>query len=316
MKLDRFSKFCWLLLAYMVAVILWGAFVRATGSGAGCGSHWPTCNGEVIPRLPSVETAIEFTHRLSSGLLGLLMLGLAIGAFRKFPKGSPVRRGALASFFFVATEALVGAGIVKFEWVAHNDSAARVVTGAFHLANTFLLLAALSLTAWWASGGDLFGFRNRGWLGRLMALCLLGTALVGAGGAVTALGDTLVQNAGIRAEDSPVVAALIEARVYHPVSALLLGLLLGAALWAASGANWNDRTRRLGWLAAGAYSVQLFCGLVNVALKAPVWLQLVHLLLADVFWILLVLLAASALSRPVQAGSRREVFAEGAPEGV
>ncbi len=302
LKFDGFAKFCWLLLAYMVAVILWGAFVRATGSGAGCGSHWPTCNGEVIPRSPSAATAIEFTHRASSGLLGLLMVGLVIGAFRKFPKGSPVRWGAVASLCFVVTEALVGAGIVKFEWVAHNDSVARVVTGAFHLANTFLLLACLSLTAWWASGGATFRFSNRGWLGRFMALCLIGTALLGAGGAVTALGDTLVQNSGIRAEDSPVVAALIEARVYHPLSALLLAFLLGAALWKASESGWDDRTRRLAWATAATYSVQLVCGLVNVSLKAPVWLQLVHLLLADTFWILLVLLAASSLSRRVQSG--------------
>ncbi|MFN8454080.1 MAG: COX15/CtaA family protein [Anaerolineae bacterium] len=77
-KLDRFAKYVWTVLAYNLAVILWGAFVRASGSGAGCGSHWPLCNGEVIPRTPQMETLVEFTHRLTSGLALLLVIGLTI----------------------------------------------------------------------------------------------------------------------------------------------------------------------------------------------------------------------------------------------
>jgi heme A synthase len=93
-------------------VILWGAFVRATGSGAGCGSHWPLCNGELVPRAPQVETVIEFIHRATSGLAFLLVLGLFVLAWRVYPKGDLVRRAAALSFLFIVTEALVGAGLV------------------------------------------------------------------------------------------------------------------------------------------------------------------------------------------------------------
>src|SRR6187402_3305687 len=78
-------------LALSVAVILWGAFVRATGSGAGCGSHWPLCNGVMVPRAPTLQTIIEFTHRLTSGLLLILMVALVYTACRTFPKGHPAR---------------------------------------------------------------------------------------------------------------------------------------------------------------------------------------------------------------------------------
>lgn len=302
MKFDRFAKYCWILLGYTVLVILWGAFVRATGSGAGCGSHWPTCNGEVIPRSPGLETVIEFTHRLSSGLLGLLTLGLLAGAFRKFPKYSPVRKGAWTVLFFVVSEALVGAGIVRFEWVAANASAARVITVAFHLANTYFLLACLALTAWWASGGEVFAFRGQGKLGRLAAACLAGSVFLGAGGAVTALGDTLARTPGIRAEDSVVVSTLIDARIHHPLSALALGGLLAVTCWVGAGGRWSLRTQRLALGVGAVFSSQLFVGALNVYLKAPVWMQLVHLLFADVFWILLVLLTASALAERGAAG--------------
>src|SRR5690606_20615724 len=107
-------------------------FVRATGSGAGCGSHWPTCNGQIIPRPEHIEMLIEFIHRLTSGLAGVVVLLLFIWAFRAYPKRHLVRKAAAFSLFFVITEGLVGAGLVLFEWVAYNDSIARVISMAVH----------------------------------------------------------------------------------------------------------------------------------------------------------------------------------------
>jgi heme a synthase len=63
----RFAIFAWAVLAYNLAVVLWGAYVRATGSGAGCGNHWPLCDGPVTPQTPAGATIIEFTHRVTSG---------------------------------------------------------------------------------------------------------------------------------------------------------------------------------------------------------------------------------------------------------
>ena len=153
MKLTNYAKYAWGVLAYNLLVILWGAYVRATGSGAGCGSHWLLCNGEVIPRAPGMETMIKLTHRLTSGLAFLLVLGMLVWALSAYSRGHSVRRGAWLSTFFILTEALVGAGLVLFEWVADDVSTGRVISMAVHLINTFLLLACLALTAWWASGG-------------------------------------------------------------------------------------------------------------------------------------------------------------------
>ncbi|MGH9323233.1 MAG: COX15/CtaA family protein [Vicinamibacteria bacterium] len=290
------ATLAWGLLAYTILVILWGAFVRATGAGAGCGSHWPLCNGEVIPRSPSAETVIEFTHRLSSGLLGILVVLLNVLAFRSFPAGHQARKAAFVSFLFVVAEALVGAGLVRFEWVASNASAARVYVMAFHLVNTFLLLGAMAIAAWLMTRDRVLLLRGPGVVLGPLVLALLGVLLVGSSGATTALGDTLVLNAGIKPEDSPVVAKLVATRFYHPTLAIGVFLLLvGVVLWL------RPRVRREAhrygrWLLA-VFGAQLLLGASNVFLMAPVWMQIVHLAVSDVLWVLLVLMTAEALSR-------------------
>ena len=109
MQLTRFAKFAWFVLIWNVITALWGAFVRATGSGAGCGSHWPLCNGQVVPQAEQVATLVEFSHRIMSGLAMIGVLVLLIWAFRAYPKRHPVRFGAVASAVFIILEALVGA---------------------------------------------------------------------------------------------------------------------------------------------------------------------------------------------------------------
>ena len=294
--MSRFARFCWGVLGYNVLVILWGAFVRATGSGAGCGSHWPTCNGEIIPRPQSVETLIEFTHRATSGLALLAVLALFVWAFRTHPRKHIVRLGASLSLFFIITEALLGAGLVLFEWVAHNTSVARAISMPLHLLNTFLLLAALTLTAWWASGGAVFRLRGQGRLLHVLVGGLLAVLVVGMTGAVIALGDTLFLGLGVQPEESPLVRTLIAIRPIHPVVAVLAGVYLSTAgIWVL-----NQRPHpvvgRLVMTLMMLYLVQLVAGAVNVVLKAPVWMQLLHLLLSDVLWVVLVLLSAAALS--------------------
>jgi len=315
MKVSRFAAYTWALLAYNLVVILWGAFVRATGSGAGCGAHWPTCNGEVIPRAPQMETLIEFTHRLSSGLVLLLVIGLVVWAYRAFPKGDPVRWGALFSLFFTITEALVGAGLVLFELVADNDSMARAWSMAIHLVNTFLLLGAVTLTAWWASGGAQVRLRNQGAVGRVLAAGFLGMLLLGISGAITALGDTLFPAGslaeGIRQDFSPTAHILIQLRIWHPVIAVAVGFYLFFGARFVAQQRHTALTRRFAWGVMALFGIQLIAGVVNLALLAPIWMQLVHLLLADLVWITLVLLSAAALAQPLPQTTPLEVARPG-----
>jgi len=306
--MTRFARFCWLVLAYNVLVILWGAFVRATGSGAGCGSHWPLCNGEIIPRAPAIETLIEFTHRLTSGLSGVLVLAMVIWAFRAYPRGHIVRLGALLSLFFIITEALVGMSLVRYEWVARNVSYERAVVMAVHLANTLLLLGAFTLTAYWASGGARFRLRGQGWTGAGVLGALLLMMLVGMGGAVTALGDTLQQLGAI--QQSPVIGqTLLALRIYHPWMAILVSVYMITVLTAIALQRPTRLTLRLAVAFNLLYVGQLLLGALNVWLKAPVWMQLIHLAITDALWVMLVIFAAGALSvqpQPAAAVEMRE----------
>lgn len=304
-RLSRFAAFAWANVAYNLVVILWGAFVRATGSGAGCGDHWPLCDGQVVPRSPGAEQLVEFSHRLTSGLALLGVVALFVWALRAFERGHRVRRGALASLVLILIEALIGAGLVLFELVATNVSLARAVVIALHLANTFLLVGALTLTAWWASGGRAITLRGHGRLPWLLGAGLLGTLVVGSSGAITALGDTLLQLGALPGGVSQPITGtshpLVQMRILHPMIGMLVGLFTLALVRAVS-MHWaTPAAHRLSLTLVALFLVEILVGGLNVTLKAPVWMQLIHLLLADLIWINLVLLSAVTLARPAEA---------------
>lgn len=292
--------FSWSVLAYTVAVILWGAFVRASRSGAGCGAHWPLCNGVVIPRDPSLETIIEFSHRLTSGLALAAVILLLVWVWRASFAGHQARQAAAWSVFFMLTEAAVGAGLVLFEYVAENESIARAQWMAAHLVNTFFLLAAQTLTAWWVSGRSPVAIGGNGRRVVVLAVIATGLLLVGASGAVAALGDTLFPERtlaeALAADLSPTSHLTIRLRVLHPTLAVLtaLGLVFGAPRLARSG---SATAAALGRWVASLAGLQLVIGAASVILLAPVWMQLLHLAVADLVWILFVLLGASVLAR-------------------
>jgi heme A synthase len=311
MKLSRLAIYAWGVLIFNLVVILWGAYVRASGSGAGCGSHWPLCNGEAFPRTPQIATMIEFTHRLSSGLALILIIGLFGWVFRAYARGHITRRAASFSLLFIFTEALVGAGLVLFELVAHNTSIARAVVIALHLMNTFLLLGALALTAWWISGGRPVRLKGQGLIGWVLGIGLVSMLVLGASGGVTALGDTLFPARslaeGLQQDFSPTAHILVRLRLFHPLIAVSVGIYLIIAGAVSTRLRPGAVTKRLARLLTVLYLVQLGAGALNVALQAPIWLQLVHLLLSDLIWITLVLLVSTALARPVPIQSEETI---------
>ncbi|HTX90394.1 MAG TPA: COX15/CtaA family protein [Anaerolineales bacterium] len=298
--MNRFAKFSWIVLAWTELDILWGAFVRASGSGAGCGNHWPTCNGDILPTPQHLETFIEFTHRTLSGVALLLVLALLIWGWRSHPKGHPVRIGATGSAVFILLEAALGAGLVLLDLVAANNSALRAAAVAVHLLNTFFLLAFLALTAWWASGGNALTLKQQGALPLLFGLGLAGVALLGMTGAITALGDTLFPARTLAqglAQDADLNASfLVRLRVIHPILASLVGLYLLGLAQHLHRKTKPAASRRLSLLVGGLVLSQLTAGILNLLLLAPIWMQIVHLLLADSVWVSLVLLSASSLA--------------------
>ncbi|MCC6731438.1 MAG: protoheme IX farnesyltransferase [Chthonomonadales bacterium] len=299
MHRTRFPHYAWGLLLYNVGVIAWGAYVRATGSGAGCGNHWPTCDGQVFPRPRSAEMLVELSHRLSSGLVLLGVLALVAWAMRAYPAGHRVRRVALLALLFTLTEALLGAVLVKYGLVVGNQSAARAVAMSAHLLNTFALLAGLTLTAWYASGGAPIRLRGQGAIGWGLMLALVGVALLGVSGAVTALGDTLFPASSLQqalAQDiSPTAHFLLRLRFFHPLIAVSVGvyvlLIAGLATYLRPG----GRVRRTAHVVGALFVLQVALGFANMLLLAPVWMQLAHLVVADAVWIALLILTATAL---------------------
>lgn len=292
-----FVRYATAVLMLNVAVVLWGAYVRATGSGAGCGSHWPLCNGEVIPRAPQAKTVIEFTHRITSGLALISVLALWWGSRSRFPKGSPVRTAAAASVIFILVEALLGAGLVLFQYVAQNASIARAFYLSAHLANTLILLGCLAATVWLSE----YRFRPLPWNKRSgLAFAALGCAMLASiSGAVAALGDTLFPatsfTEGLRQELSSTAHILLRLRVFHPALAVVSTVCAVAAAVTSLRTS-SSAHRNIARSVLGLAFLQLAAGSLNVVLLAPVWMQLVHLLIADLLWIALVVLLLAVLA--------------------
>ena len=298
----QFVKFAAFVLIYNLVVIAWGAFVRLSYSGAGCGSHWPLCNGELLPNLANMETAVEFAHRISSGLVLPLTIGLIVRAWGLYGKSHETTRAAIAALVFTCISALVGMLLVRFEWVGLNDSVARTVTLAAHLINTMLLLGALTACLWFASGRPKIGLSGQGataWLSVIGSVAIL---FVGMSGAVTSLGDTIFPRDNSLQVISEGLSTtghfLLRLRIWHPFIAVVASLILLAAALVLSEICERDEVRRRSrWLLL-TVGAQLALGLVSVWLKAPTILAILHLLLADALWILALQLWFSALESP------------------
>lgn len=288
---ERLYRYSLATLSFNVLVILWGAYVRATGAGAGCGSHWPLCNGELVPRLPVLETIIEFTHRLTSGVAFILVLGLWWFVRKMYPKAHSMRRFATLALVFMILEALIGAGLVLFELVAFNASVTRAAVGALHLLNTFLLLAMITLVMDSLRRPPVGSFSRPGIRGILLLLGMIGFLLVSMSGAIAALGDTIFPSetflAGVRQEFTRDAHFLIRLRVWHPVVALIATILSLVAFRLPVEHHHTESGLQLRLTILLLF--QLLAGVINVLLLAPVWMQIFHLLVADLIWIGLVI---------------------------
>jgi heme A synthase len=224
-----------------------------------------------------------------SGLDLALVAILVLWAFRAYPKGHVVRFGAALSGIFLITEALIGAGLVLLKLVVRDATA---WSQSLHLLNTLTLLAWLALTAWWASGHTARRLAGRaawtGWAG------LASFAFLGVTGVIAALGDTLFPARslaeGFAQDFNPAANVFLKLRIWHPAFAAAVALWL--LFYAVAALPGGGIARRLGYAVLGIMALQMAAGALNLLLLAPVWLQLTHLLLADLLWIAVVLLVA------------------------
>jgi heme a synthase len=299
-KVGRVSlaRFAWFVVAYNIAVIVWGAYVRATGSGAGCGRHWPLCNGEFLPATPQTQTVIEFTHRVTSGLSLVLVAILLIWCWRSTAKGDWPRYSAVAAAVLLFNEAFLGALLVLLDHVGRLDrSATHVLFLCLHFGNTLLLLVALALTAKWLSNRDgRFGVVPRPYQTIAMGLSLVSVMLIGMTGSLASFGDTLFPADSLRhavgQDFSSSSHILLRLRVLHPIAAVIGSIYVLWVLW-----KFWGKPDRSAWtlVLAVTLTAQIALGALNVILLAPIWLQMTHLLAAELVWILLVLASAELL---------------------
>jgi heme a synthase len=287
-------RFAWAVLAYNVLVVLWGAVVRATSSGAGCGDHWPLCNGVVVQTHPRLATIIELAHRMSSGVTVPLVLLLLVWVYRATVSGHIARAWAIAATVLTLNEGLLGALLVVLHLTADNRSPARAIYLSLHLANTLLLLGALALAAHFVSRSEAFRWSEVRFSELPLGVSgLVGTLMVGATGTLAALSDTLFPATSLmgafRQDFSGSGGWLLRLRVVHPVAAVVAGVFI---VWLLVRGWSRPSERGLAVGVGGLLVLQFGLGLLDVALLAPVWVQVVHLLGADVLWIALTVLGA------------------------
>lgn len=300
-ELSGLAKYVWITLVWNVLVILWGVFLRASKSGDGCGQHWLTCHGEVIPSAPELKTVIEFSHRITSFIALVMVVALVIWIFRKFKKGEPIRKTAIGSLIFILTEALVGAGLVLTGNTAETLTPTRPFWMMGHLLNTFILLAFLTLTARYASGGARMRFRIETQHLVIIILGIVAIFFVGLTGSIAALANMIFPSEtiaeGVAKDFSPTSHLLLRLRLLHPISGIISGMMLvflTGMLARASGreagmVRWSNVMFLL-------VVVQIAFGSLTLFMLAPIVMQVGHLLLADAIWIAYVLLVARFLS--------------------
>jgi cytochrome c oxidase assembly protein subunit 15 len=299
--MSRVARFAWATLGCNLAVVLWGAYVRATGSGAGCSNRWPLCDGDVVGASANGQTIVEFTHRITSVISLLMVISLVVWCWRVTKKGDWARYSAALAVVFLALEALLGAALVLLKHVGNDQSAGRILFLCLHFGNTLLLLATLSLTAACLSNGSrsftlISKWREVGSIG----LGLVATMVTGLTGAVAALADTLYPATSLPlslAQDfSSSTPALLRVRLFHlAVATVAACYVLWVILRSSTGRN---RFSRSAIALIILLFVQVGIGMTNVLFLAPVWLQIAHLFVADALWILLVLASADLVLEP------------------
>jgi len=276
-KVESYAK-AGLLLS--IASILAGAFVRATGSGDGCGATWPTCKGKIIPALSDTSELIEFSHRSVSGVLLVVTL-IIFAKTRKFQKDSLVRTVTNYLTFFVIFEALIGAVIVIFEWVGLNSSLPRIIAVPIHLVNTFGLLGSYAIL-YKILQDDLQNIKNMFNKNFLLISSLF--LLSGATGSITALADVLFPSAsfveGFLADFDRTSEVLTRLRILHPIISSTLSIVLYVY---ATGVRkkYNVSVKPLQILIL----IAVFLGVINVLSNIVLPLSILHLAIADFLWI-------------------------------
>lgn len=289
MTKPQYKKFAFSLLIYTLLVILWGAWVRISHSGDGCGDTWPLCNGQLIPEAQQGKTWVEYGHRLMSGIYGFVVIYFWWAARKLYPVGHFARKAALATLIFMITEALLGAKLVLFGLVTNNDTPYRAFVMALHQINSFMLTGAVSLAFAAAtisvelpapSKEDRY-YKYMPWL----------IVVIGITGAWASLSNSLFPTdnlwQGFMDDFSNQSHFLIRLRGLHPFFALIGGGGLALFFWLKAQTAESILLERRSYQMSLTLVTAIVFGILTLLLHAPVWMKIVHLALAHTVWVLL-----------------------------
>jgi len=311
-RIRSLRRLAWAGSGFALGLIVLGGIVRITGSGMGCGEHWPRCNGEWFPPL-DLPTLIESSHRWAAALVSVLVFAVAAVALRRHRSEPALRNPALLAAVLLVVQVLLGAVTVKLvlpPWV--------VIT---HFANAMLLLAALLVVALRASprAPAPLASEDRHDAHRLvLATAALGFVVILFGAQVAnfdagllCLGFPLCNGSALPPEGDLAVLHWT-----HRVLAFgflgVLGVLVARVSRDAAAERRNGgtaegvgRLRRGAWIVLGTTLVQVGVAAAMVLHLLPTGLRALHLLVGSLIWAALVILAFESARTPRQAMSSR-----------
>jgi heme A synthase len=267
-----------------LGLIVFGAVVRVTDSGLGCGNEWPTCHGSLIPPLDNITAVIEWLHRAFAvfiGLFGIVTLIQAVRAFRR--RNRLVLMATLTAALLFAAQSMLGALVVIL------DLPPTAVT--LHLGTAMLLLGALLV------GGlaSIYQPQARYARDQFTTLAFLAAALT----LIIILTGALVRGAGasLSCTDWPLCNGAVVplgqgqgALIHwtHRVAVLGLGITLAMLVWQAWKVRPAGSVRILAAAGFGAYLMQVGVGALYVFSMAADWTGAAHVGFAAITWSLLV----------------------------
>lgn len=289
MTKPQYKKFAFSLLIYTLLVILWGAWVRISHSGDGCGDTWPLCNGQLIPEAQQGKTWVEYGHRLMSGIYGFVVIYFWWAARKLYPVGHFARKAALATLIFMITEALLGAKLVLFGLVTNNDTPYRAFVMALHQINSFMLTGAVSLAFAAATiSAELPAPSKEDRYYKYMPWLIV---VIGITGAWASLSNSLFPTdnlwQGFMDDFSNQSHFLIRLRGLHPFFALIGGGGLALFFWLKAQTAESILLERRSYQMSLTLVTAIVFGILTLLLHAPVWMKIVHLALAHTVWVLL-----------------------------
>lgn len=306
-----FATFAWIVLIYNLLVVGFGVFLRAAGLGDGCGENWPLCTGEKNPVKGSFATLIESTHRISTTLVGLFAIIMVVWAFRYFAKGHPAKKMAVGFLVMTLFEGLVGRHLVVKGLVTDKDTVERAMWMMAHVVSIFLLLGFNVGAALSTSGIRPIQFRNQGVVGWLLGLGFFGTFLLGVSGAISAFGHQVrpdVEGLSERLQTGAFWASKLA--IAHPIGSASIGLFMFLMCGLIQHLRPDPFVKNACRTVIGLLALQMGVGLLNIFMSAPIFMQMIHLVLADLNWISLVVLATAALGVGIEPVESRPAPAE------